>query len=350
MKQIELINKLKEDRILTESEFAFLIETRNEVIADYLFSRAIELQKEYYGNSVYIRGLIEISSYCRNNCYYCGIRASNTNAKRYRINKDQILQCCDYGYKAGFRTFVLQGGEDVSFNTDVVVDLVSTIRQKYPDCAITLSLGEYSYDDYKKMFKAGANRYLLRHETADSNHYSRLHPTSMSLKKRMECIYALKEIGFQTGTGFMVGSPYQTPQTLAKDLLFIRKLEPGMVGIGPFIPHHETPFAKEKGGTLELTLFMIGLLRVMLPNLLLPATTALGSIVDGGRERGILSGANVIMPNLSPVDVREKYMIYDNKLISGVEAAENLEELKRSMKKIGYEIVIDRGDVKELKD
>ncbi len=348
MKQIELIDKLKKDRILSEEEFSFLIETRNKEISKYLFSQAVELQKKYYGNNIYIRGLIEVSSYCKNNCYYCGIRAGNKNAKRYRITKEQILQCCEYGYKVGFRTFVLQGGEDVYFNTDVVVDLVSTIRNKYPDCAITLSLGEYSYSDYKKMFDAGATRYLLRHETADKNHYSKLHPNSMLLQKRMECIFALKEIGYQAGTGFMVGSPYQTPNNLAKDLLFIRKLEPSMVGIGPFIPHHETPFAKEKKGTLELTLFMLGLLRVMLPNLLLPATTALGSIVEGGREQGVLAGANVIMPNLSPTDVREKYMIYDNKLISGAETAENLEELKRSMGKIGYNIVIDRGDAKKL--
>lgn len=339
-----LIDKLEETSRLTKEEWIALIENRNETVAEYLFEKARNWQNKYYGKRVYTRGLIEFTNYCKNDCYYCGIRRSNQNADRYRLAREQILECCQIGYGLGFRTFVLQGGEDGWFTQQRIEEIVHAIRESYPGCAITLSLGERSKESYRRLFEAGADRYLLRHETADEEHYRHLHPQELSAARRKQCLWDLKEIGYQTGTGFMVGSPGQTTAHLAEDLMFIRRLEPHMVGIGPFVPHHDTPFAAEKGGTVELTLFLIGLLRVMLPKLLLPATTALGTIDARGREKGILAGANVVMPNLSPTDVRKKYELYDNKICTGDEAAECRTCLSRRMESIGYQLVVDRGD------
>lgn len=299
---------------------------------------------ENYGNKVFIRGLIEVSSFCTKNCFYCGIRCGNKEAQRYRLGFEDIMGCCESGYKAGFRTFVMQGGEDPVFDDGFVCRTVAAIKQKYPDCAVTLSLGERSYSSYKLLKEAGADRYLLRHETASKEHYERLHPKSSSFESRMECLYCLKELGYQTGAGFMVGSPWQTMENIANDLIFLKDFKPQMVGIGPFLPHSQTPFKDFPKGSAELTLFILSLVRIMLPKVLLPATTALGTREEGGRERGILHGANVIMPNLSPVEVRKKYMLYDNKLSSGAEASEGLKLLRESLDKIGYEIPIDRGD------
>lgn len=297
---------------------------------------------------MYVRGLIEFTNYCKNDCLYCGIRKSNLNAIRYRLSKQDILECCKEGYNLGFRTFVLQGGEDLYFSDKKICDIVSSIKKLYPDCAITLSIGEKSYDSYKRYFDAGVDRYLLRHETANPAHYAKLHPENLSAENRKQCLYNLKEIGYAVGTGFMVGSPFQTAENLAEDMLFIKQLQPHMVGIGPFISHKDTPFAKEKSGNLELTLFMLGLIRLTLPNVLLPATTALGTIHPNGREKGILAGANVVMPNLSPTNVRKKYMLYDNKICTGDESAQCRNCLERRMQSIGYKIVTDRGDPKEL--
>ncbi|MCI9083432.1 MAG: [FeFe] hydrogenase H-cluster radical SAM maturase HydE [Lachnospiraceae bacterium] len=340
----QLIDKLEETSQLTKEEWIALIQGRNEDAAQYLFERARYWQHKYFGNGIYTRGLIEFTNYCKNDCYYCGIRRSNRQAERYRLTKEQIMECCFSGYKLGFRTFVLQGGEDGWFTQEKLVEIIRTIKEAYPDCALTLSLGERSRKSYEELFHAGADRYLLRHETADETHYQSLHPSELSVAHRKQCLKDLKEIGYQTGTGFMVGSPGQTPVHLAEDMLFIRRLEPHMVGIGPFVPHHETPFAQEAGGTVELTLFMIGLLRVMLPSLLIPATTALGTIDPLGREKGIQAGANVVMPNLSPTSVRKKYELYDNKICTGDEAAECRNCLNQRMKNIGYELVTDRGD------
>jgi len=309
-----------------------------------LYALADKVRRTHYGNKVYIRGLIEVSSYCKNNCLYCGIRASNANAQRYRLGKDDVLSCCKEGYMLGFRTFVLQGGEDALFTDEFVCDVVSAIKNLYPDCAVTLSLGERSYQSYKAMHDAGADRYLLRHETANSNHYSRLHPQCMRLSDRIECLYNLKKIGYQVGSGFMVGSPFQTAENLAEDLLFLKELQPQMIGIGPFISHKDTEFKNKPNGTLYLTLKMISLLRLMFPKALIPATTALSSISAEGRELGLRAGANVVMPNLSPTDVRAKYNLYDNKAYSGSEAAESLEILKSAVKSAGYEVVVGRGD------
>lgn len=344
MQPKQLIDKLEATSRLTKEEWIALIENRNPDIAQYLFAKARNWQQKYFGNQIYTRGLIEFTNYCKNDCYYCGIRRSSQSAERYRLTKEQIMECCETGYKLGFRTFVLQGGEDGWFTQQKLEEIVRVIKKNYSDCAITLSLGERSKESYQGLFEAGADRYLLRHETADSTHYQSLHPPELSAKHRQQCLWDLKEIGYQTGTGFMVGSPGQSAAHLAQDMLFIRELEPHMVGIGPFVPHHDTPFAKESGGTVELTLFMIGLLRIMLPKLLLPATTALGTIDPQGREQGILAGANVVMPNLSPSSVRAKYQLYDNKICTGDEAAECRMCLNRRMESIGYQLVIDRGD------
>ena len=339
-----LMQKLKDTQSLAKKEWISLIENRTPELAEYLFKEARKVREEYYGKTIYIRGLIEFTNYCKNDCLYCGIRRSNKNAERYRLSKEQILECCEHGYELGFRTFVLQGGEDGYFTDERMVEIVSEIKTRFSDCAITLSLGEKSYDSYKKFYEAGAERYLLRHETYNCEHYAKLHPAELSAKARQQCLWDLKNIGYQVGTGFMVGSPYQTAENLAEDMLFIKELNPQMIGIGPFVPHHDTPFAKEVGGTLELTLFMLGLLRLMIPKALIPSTTALGTIDPNGRELGILAGANVVMPNLSPSNVREKYLLYDNKICTGDEAAESLENLKVRMKKIDYDIVVAKGD------
>lgn len=344
---IELIDKLESEHSLSLEEYKYLIANRSEKYAMILAEKAIKARKNIYGNDVYIRGLIEISNICRNNCLYCGIRRGNKNCDRYRLSKEQILSCCDEGYELGFRTFVLQGGEDSYFSDDVVCSVVAEIKQRYSDCAVTLSLGEKSMESYKRLFDSGADRYLLRHETADDEHYRKLHPDDMSYKNRIECLYNLKKIGFQTGCGFMVGSPYQTAANIAKDLKFIEEFKPEMCGIGPFIPHNDTCFANEKTGTVELTCFLLSIVRLISPNILLPSTTALGSIDPVGREKGVLAGANVVMPNLSPFEVRKKYELYNNKLSGGAEAAANVEELKTRMESIGYQIVTARGDFKK---
>lgn len=344
----ELIEKLKFAHDLSKEEWQILIEFSEPEWLEHLFTEARAVREQQYGKKVYIRGLIEFTNYCRNNCYYCGIRCGNSNVSRYRLTDEEILECCATGYELGFRTFVLQGGEDPHFDDEHLLNLIAAIKMRHPDCALTLSIGEKEYASYAAYFKAGADRYLLRHETADENHYAYLHPESLSSRHRKQCLYDLKNIGYQVGTGFMVGSPGQTSEHLAEDMLFITELQPQMVGIGPFIPHHETPFAKENAGSVELTLKMLALLRLLLPKVLLPATTALGTRDTHGREQGILAGANVVMPNLSPKDVREKYLIYDNKISTGAESAESLELLKEQMANIGYQVVVDRGDAKDF--
>lgn len=330
---------------LTDRELFNIIST--DKYDSELFAQADKLRREYYGKDVYIRGLIEISNICKNDCLYCGIRRGNCNAERYRLSREEILSRCEAGYELGFRTFVMQGGEDPYFTDSLVCEIVSEIKNRFPDCAVTLSLGEKERESYAKYKAAGADRYLLRHETANEEHYKKLHPCEMSLKHRMDCLFNLRELGFQTGSGFMVGSPYQKTEYLVEDLRFLQKLRPQMIGIGPFIPHKDTPFRDFAGGTFELTLRMVALLRLMFPYALIPATTALGTIHPQGRELGLKAGANVIMPNLSPVNVRKLYTLYNNKLCSDAEAAEGLQELNERVKNAGYEIVCSRGDVKQ---
>ncbi len=340
----ELTDKLINGHSLEENEYRELICLRDGESALILQKEAVRLRKNFYGDSVFIRGLIEVSNICKNDCFYCGIRKSNRLCDRYRLTKEDILSCCKDGYGLGFRTFVMQGGEDGAFSDDFLCDVIRDIKALYPDCAVTLSLGERSRESYEKLYEAGADRYLLRHETADSEHYASLHPENLTLENRMECLRNLKGIGFQTGCGFMVGSPFQTAECLAKDLKFIEEFKPDMVGIGPFIPHKDTPFRDYPAGSADLTCFLLSVIRIIHPPVLLPSTTALGSLEEGGREKGILHGANVIMPNLSPTDVRSKYMLYNNKLSTGAESAQKLEELKKLISGIGYEIVCERGD------
>ena len=309
-----------------------------------LFSAALEQRRIYYGNRVFFRGLIEFSNYCKNDCLYCGIRRSNRNAQRYRLSQEEILECCEDGYRLGFRTFVLQSGEDPYYSDDRMCGIIARIKDRYPECALTLSLGEKTEGSYRRYFNAGADRYLLRHESANEPHYTRLHPGDMSLAHRKQCLYTLKEIGFQVGAGFMVESPYQTFGDLASDLVFLRDLQPNMIGIGPFIPHKDTVFAGEKTPTIELTLIMLALIRLMLPKVLLPSTTALGTVNPRGREMGLKAGANVVMPNLSPVKHRKDYSLYDNKICTGEEAAECLGCLSGRIRSAGFEPDFSRGD------
>lgn len=336
--------KLKEEKNFSDEELLKLLST-NEYDSE-LHTLADEVRREIYGEDVYIRGLIEISNYCKNDCYYCGIRRGNKSAVRYRLTKDDILACCEEGYKLGFRTFVMQGGEDPYYTDDIMCGIVSAVRERYSDCAITLSLGERSYESYLALYNAGANRYLLRHETANAEHYGKLHPQSMNLQNRKDCLFNLKEIGYQVGSGFMVGSPYQTTENLVEDLRFLQKLSPDMIGIGPYVTHAQTPFASFENGSVELTLRLLSVLRLMFPYVLLPSTTALGTLHPQGRELGLKAGANVVMPNLSPVKVRKLYELYENKICTGEEAAQCRGCLEKRVEAAGYKIVTDIGNVK----
>ncbi len=348
-----LLEKLERERGLSRSEFITLLLGYDEALAERLFERARHVREKYYGKDVFIRGLIEFTNYCKNDCYYCGIRASNGRIGRYRLKPEEILGCCEKGYALGYRTFVLQGGEDAGYSPEKIASLVEAIKRNHPDCAVTLSVGEHPREIYQRWFDAGADRYLLRHETADEEHYRSLHPLSCLPENRKRCLYDLKQIGYQVGCGFMVGSPGQKAEHLAEDLLFLHKLQPEMVGIGPFIPQRDTPFGDQPTGSLEMTLFLLGIIRVMLPDVLLPATTALGTIHSQGLERGMLAGANVCMPNLTPERVRGQYALYEGKAEADGKAAENgepagvgkaLKILKRRMDAVGYRVVVSRGD------
>ncbi len=340
----EVADKLIKNRALTKQEYIKLLNGGGAQELEYLRKNAELTRQKHFGRDVYIRGLIEFTNYCKNDCLYCGIRKSNKNADRYRLSQSDIMDCCRRGYGLGFRTFVLQGGEDAFFTDEKITDIVSEIKKTYPDCAVTLSIGEKSRESYQKYFNAGADRYLLRHETANCRHYSRLHPKELSFENRMRCLKDLKDIGFQTGCGFMVESPFQTIENIAEDLLFLQEFKPHMVGIGPFIPHRDTPFCNKPAGSVQLTLRLLAIIRLMLPNVLLPSTTALGTVSPNGREMGILWGANVVMPNLSPVNAREKYTLYNNKICTGYEAAEYRAELEKRMESIGCRVVTSRGD------
>ena len=339
-----LIDRLAAEHTLSDADLLALI-TMDDPDADrYLAQTAEAVRKEAYGNRVFIRGLIEFTNCCKNDCHYCGIRRGNRRCQRYRLTQEDILACCDAGYQLGFRTFVLQGGEDPFFTRQRMTALVRAIKAAHPDCALTLSVGEKDRDTYQEWFDAGADRYLLRHETADEGHFRMLHPENQSLSNRLRCLRDLKDIGYQTGCGIMVGTPGQTPATLASDMIFMQELQPQMIGVGPFLPHQDTPFRNEKPGSVELPLFILALCRLMLPIVLLPATTALGTAESDGRIRGVLAGCNVIKPNLSPASVRKKYMLYDNKADTDLTAAEGVALLRRQMDTIGYQVVVGRGD------
>lgn len=342
-----MIEKLRAQRDLTDAEFRTLLETDR--FDEELKAAADAVRREQYGTDVYLRGLIEFTNYCKNDCLYCGIRRGNREVSRYRLTQEEIIECCAEGYELGFRTFVLQGGEDTYFTDERICSIVSEIREKYPDCAITLSIGEKSRESYEAYLAAGANRYLLRHETADPSHYAMLHPSEMSCENRKRCLYDLKEIGYQVGAGIMVGSPFQKVEHLVADIRFMQELQPDMIGIGPFLPHKDTPFRDKKAGTLELTLRLLGIMRLLFPKVLLPSTTALGTVHPQGRELGLQWGCNVVMPNLSPVSVRKKYLLYDNKICTGDESAECRYCMEGRVKSVGLDIVTSRGDAKSYR-
>lgn len=342
---MEIARQFIKERILSRDEFVLLLQQSGDAdVREMLRQEAFALCRKYYGNKVYIRGLIEFTNYCKNNCYYCGIRRDNRNVRRYRLTEEEILSCCREGYALGYRTFVLQGGDDPYFTDERMTELIRRIKENHPDCAITLSIGEREKESYRKFREAGADRYLLRHETADEAHYRSLHPQEMSLSHRMKCLYDLKELGYQVGAGFMVGSPGQTLVNIADDLLFLHRLQPEMVGIGPFIPHHDTRYAGEKAGSVDRTIFLLSVIRILLPKVLLPATTALGTMDPFGREKGLLAGANVVMPNLSPEKNRKDYSLYDNKICTGEEAAQSIAALRKKVESVGCQVVTDRGD------
>ena len=347
--QISLVQEIQNSYLPPKDQLSKLISSLSSLSEEelsFLFKRGRSLADKIYGKKIFIRGLIEFSNYCHNDCYYCGIRKSNEEAERYRLPKEEILDCCREGHELGFRTFVLQSGEDDFYSAEDIAQIVREIKKAHPDSAVTLSIGERSFEDYKLFREAGADRYLLRHESADKEHFSRLKPPSLTFQHRMECLENLKKLGYQTGCGFMVGSPFQTADSLAKDLLFVSRFKPEMIGIGPFIPHHKTPFKDFPQGSVKQTLILISLLRLIHPHALIPATTALGTADSQGREKGLLAGANVIMPNLSPVAVRKQYQLYDNKICTGHEAAECINCLKNRLQQIGFEITVDRGDFK----
>lgn len=338
-----LIDKLYLNEDLSDDQLVSLINGLDDETILYLHTKADEKRKVHYDNHVFMRGLIEFTNYCKNDCNYCGIRRSNKNVDRYRLTKDQILECCQIGYELGYRTFVLQGGEDSHFKDRDIIEIIQTIKDRFPDTALTLSLGEKSYDSFKAFYEAGADRYLLRHETHSRSLYESLHP-DMSYDERIRCLQDLKAIGYQVGAGFMVGLPNQTIEDLVGDLRFLKELQPHMIGIGPFIPQKDTPLANETGGTLDMTCILLSIIRLMLPKVLLPATTALGSISPLGREKGLKAGANVVMPNLSPTNVRDKYLLYDGKICTGDEAAHCRGCIERRIQSAGYAVNMGRGD------
>ena len=344
------VDEIKNNKDITYEQLKTVLECNDKDDEEYLFEKARETADKVFQKEIYLRGLIEFTNYCKNDCYYCGIRCSNKNADRYRLTDDKILECCDIGYELGYKTFVLQGGEDPFFTDEKICNLVRRIKQKYPACAVTLSIGEKSYESYKSYFDAGADRYLLRHETANEEHYGKLHPATLSGANRKQCLKNLKEIGFQVGCGIMVGTPYQTLEHIYEDMRFMLELKPHMIGIGPFIAHKDTPFKDEPNGSVKETILLLAILRLLFPNVLLPATTALGTADALGREKGILAGANVIMPNLSPANVRGKYLLYDGKICTGEEAAECNICLKNRIERIGYHVADSRGNYPGWRD
>ena len=340
----QTIEKLHNTRNLSDDELIALLST--DAWDEVLFACADSVRRQIYGDAVYVRGLIEFSNYCKNNCYYCGIRAGNTDAVRYRLSPEDILACCKEGYQLGMRTFVLQSGEDPYYSDELLCRMIAEIKTNYPDCAVTLSVGETSRESYQAYFDAGASRFLLRHEAASETLYRKLHPESMSGAHRRQCLEHLKSIGYQVGAGFMVGAPHQTLDDIICDLRFLQSLDPDMIGIGPYLTHSQTPFHTFENGSLTLSLRLLAILRLMFPHALLPATTALATIAPDGRERGLKAGANVVMPNLSPVSVRQLYNIYENKNCTGEESAQCSDKLRILIEKSGYRMVTDIGDVK----
>lgn len=348
IRNVELIDKLNKDKSLSKDEWVALLGTYTASDKEYARGIARRIALENFGKKVFFRGIVEFTNYCKNDCKYCGIRHSNNNASRYRLTAEEILECCREGYENGYRTFVLQGGEDAFYADDIMCQIVRNIKEEFPGCAVTLSLGERSEESYRKLYDAGTDRYLLRHETANKAHYEKLHPSYQKFENRMKCLDTLKRIGYQTGCGCMIGSPFQTVETLAEDMIYMGKFDPQMIGIGPFIPHSDTEFKDFSAGNVELTLFVLSLCRIMLPSVLLPATTALGTVSSDGRKNGVLAGCNVVMPNLSPLSQRKKYQLYNRKIDMKDTVSAGVDNLKKQMSEIGYEVVFERGDYRRF--
>ena len=338
-----IFKKIDEGRGLEREDLRYLLENR-ETVEEAVFEKARAITERLFHKKIYVRGLIEFTNYCHNNCYYCGIRRDNDEVARYRLTTEEMEAVVAVGAEAGFQTFVLQGGEDAFFTDERLADWLGRIKKIQPGCAITLSVGERSRQSYARLKEAGADRFLLRHETYDPEHYKKLHPKEMDRDRRLACLYELKALGYQVGSGFMVGSPYQSTENLVEDFMFLQKLQPAMIGIGPYVRHHATPFCDFENGSVELTAMCIAILRLLFPTANIPSTTAMQTLAADGRNRGILAGANVFMPNLSPSRVRESYALYDNKAAFALEAAENLRDLKEQIAELGYEIVMSRGD------
>ncbi len=340
-----IFKRIDEGRGLDRKELRYLLENRED-LEEAVFEKARAVADRHFHKKIYVRGLIEFTNYCHNNCYYCGIRRGNDEVDRYRLTTEEMEAAVAVGAQAGFQTFVLQGGEDAYFTDERLADWLRRIKRIQPGCAITLSVGERSRQSYARLKEAGADRFLLRHETYDPEHYKKLHPKEMDRERRLACLYELKALGYQVGSGFMVGSPYQSTENLVEDFMFLQKLQPAMIGIGPYVRHHATPFRDFENGSVELTAMCIAILRLLFPTANIPSTTAMQTLAADGRNRGILAGANVFMPNLSPPRVRESYALYDNKAAFALEAAENLRDLKAQIAELGYEIVMSRGDFK----
>jgi biotin synthase len=279
---------------------------------DLLFSCADHTRELHVGNDVHLRGIIEFSNYCVKNCLYCGLRRDNVALERYRMTPEEIMEAAAAGVEAGLKTIVLQSGEDPDFSADVLARLIGSLKDEH-DIAVTMSVGDRNRDEYALMREAGADRYLLKHETADPELFSRLRPGT-TLDGRIRRLMWLKELGFQVGSGGMIGLPWQTVDTIADDILLLRRLDVEMAGFGPFIPHGGTPLAGCAGGSVDMTLKTLAVARVMLPFTHFPATTALGSIDPEGRQRALKCGANVVMPNITPVRYKRLYEIYPNKI------------------------------------
>lgn len=339
----EILRRYDEMGTLRDEDIRYILEHEEEVRED-LFRKSREITERHFHKKIYVRGLIEFSNYCKNNCYYCGIRGGNDEVVRYRLSKEAMEQAVKAGAAMGFKTFVLQGGEDPGFPDEEITEWLHAIKKIDPEAAVTLSVGERPKEVYAQWKAAGADRFLLRHESYDPEHYKKLHPSNMKRESRIQCLKDLKDLGFQVGSGFMVGSPYQTVENLVEDFRFLKELQPAMVGIGPYVSHHATPFKDFPSGSVERTAICIAILRLLFPKANLPSTTAMQTLAKDGRNRGILAGANVFMPNLSPPSVRDQYALYDDKAAFQLEAAENLEELKRQIAELGYEIVMSRGD------
>ena len=339
-----LIDQLRDNHQLSPDGYWTLLTMHHPDDVEYLMLQAREVAQRQFGKSIYLRGLIELTNVCRNDCLYCGIRRGNTHVTRYTLTREQVIESCAQGYRIGFRTFVLQGGEWGEERSAWIAEIISEIRQRWRDCAITLSLGEHPRDTYALWRNARADRYLLRHETHNERHYSLLHPQGMTIGHRLQCLDWLKELDYQVGTGIMVGSPFQSLKSLVEDIQYLIEFKPHMIGIGPFIPQHDTPFARFPAGSVEMTARLYAILRLALPHALIPSTTAMATLSPTGRLHGILAGANVVMPNLSPIDNREKYALYDNKAALGAESAQGIQLLSDELATIGYKIDWSRGD------